>query len=116
MHSCVLIFYGFYWQENVLDHLHKFLDADEDNEHETSLEERTKSAIVLLQCLPCARSAVLEQIGEVFHEVAKQYVIEVEKQMLSGKYVIFLKHTFLHSEYGKYGTFRRDLVCARKKF
>lgn len=72
-------------KENVLDHLHKFLDADEDNEHETSLEERTKSAIVLLQCLPCARSAVLEQIGEVFHEVAKQYVIEVEKQMLSGQ-------------------------------
>ncbi len=74
-------------QENILGNLHRFLGIDESDENDASLEERTKSAIVLLQCLPCARSAIFEQIGEVFHEVAKKYVIEVEKQMLSGKKV-----------------------------
>ena len=66
---------------SVLENLHRFLDA---KTHGTSLQDKTKSAIVLLQTLPCARGAVLEQIGEVFHEGAQKYIIEVEKQMLSG--------------------------------
>eukprot|EP00794_Sanderia_malayensis_P016095 gene16095-17716_t len=70
---------------SIIENLHTFLGNDESEESEASLEERTKSAIILLQCLPCARSAVFEQIGEVFHEIAKKYVIEVENQILAGQ-------------------------------
>ena len=66
---------------SVLENLHKFLDS---KSHEDRLQEKTKSAIVLLQTLPCARAAVLEQIGEVFHDAAHKYIIEVENQMLLG--------------------------------
>lgn len=67
---------------SVLENLHKFLDS---KSHEDRLQEKTKSAIVLLQTLPCARAAVLEQIGEVFHDAAHKYIIEVENQMLLGQ-------------------------------
>ena len=70
---------------SILENLHTFLGTE--NHHETNLQERTKSAIVLLRSLPCARSAVLEQIGDVFHEAAQKYVIELESQLLSGLYI-----------------------------
>ena len=66
---------------SILENLHRFLVP---KSHENTLEEKTKSAIILLQTLPCAKGAVLDQIGEVFHEAAKNYITEVETQMLSG--------------------------------
>ena len=72
---------------NVLENLHRFLVP---KSHEINLQEKTKSAIFLLQTLPCARVAVLDQIGEVFHEAAQKYITEVEKQMLSGQVYIII--------------------------
>ena len=67
---------------SVIENLHKFLEIN--GHRDGSIYEKSKSAILLLKTLPCATTAVLEQVGEIFCEEAKKYVIEVEKQMLSG--------------------------------
>ena len=79
-------------QISVLENLHRFLVP---KSHENNLQEKTKSAIILLQTLPCARGAVLDQIGEVFHEAAQKYITEVEKQMLSGQLDFIMYALFL---------------------
>jgi len=75
---------------SILENLHRFLVP---KSHENTLQEKTKSAIILLQTLPCARGAVLDQIGEVFHEAAKNYITEVETQMLSGQHGVIETRT-----------------------
>ena len=50
-----------------------------------NIVERTKSAIVLMRCLPCARAAVLEQIFEIFQEAVHKHIIESDRQDLLGK-------------------------------
>ena len=50
-----------------------------------NIVERTKSAIVLMRCLPCARAAVLEQICEIFQEAVHKHIIESDRQDLLGK-------------------------------
>lgn len=56
----------------------------DDKDRLASLEERTDSATILLQLLPCARYAVLEKLGEVFLDEAQKYVVELERQNLDG--------------------------------
>ena len=51
--------------------------------------EKTQCAIVLLHSLPCARHAVLEQLCDVFHEAVQKYVVELERQALSGKFYFY---------------------------
>ena len=51
---------------------------------------KTQCAIVLLHSLPCARHAVLEQLCDVFHEAVQKYVVEFERQALSGEISVFL--------------------------
>ena len=52
-----------------------------------NIVERTKSAIVLMRCLPCARAAVLEQICEIFQEAVHKHIVESDRQDLLGKVV-----------------------------
>ena len=69
--------------------------------------EKAQCAIVLLHSLPCARHAVLEQLCEVFHEAVQKYMVELERQALSGEFyfletkVFFICNieTFLHLEF-----------------
>lgn len=51
--------------------------------------EKTQCAIVLLHSLPCARHAVLEQLCDVFHEAVQKYVVEFERQALSGEFYFY---------------------------
>ena len=69
--------------------------------------EKAQCAIVLLHSLPCARHAVLEQLCEVFHEAVQKYMVELERQALSGelyfletkRFIICHIETFLHLEF-----------------
>lgn len=69
-----------------MDDISSFLSKIDDKDLSVSVEDRTECAISLLQSLPCARFAVLEKLGEVFFEEAKHYILEVERQHLSGMY------------------------------
>ncbi|XP_065068830.1 integrator complex subunit 5-like isoform X2 [Rhopilema esculentum] len=86
---------------SVVENLHKFLEIN--GHRDASIYEKSKSAILLLKTLPCATTAVLEQVGEVFCEEAKKYVIEVEKQMLSGQ------HGFLESNMPESDTLMKEV-------
>jgi len=67
--------------EDITSFLGKSLD---EADRGANLGERIDSAIVLLQAVPCARYAVLEKLGEAFHDAAKQYIVEMERQQLAG--------------------------------
>jgi len=64
--------------------LHSFLSGKDESGQVLSNVEKTQCAIVLLHSLPCARHAVLEQLCDVFHEAVQKYVVELERQALSG--------------------------------
>ncbi|XP_074639555.1 integrator complex subunit 5-like [Acropora palmata] len=70
--------------KNLRTQLNLFLSGTDESGQILSNVEKTQSAIVLLHSLPCARHAVLEQLCDVFHEAVQKYVVELERQALSG--------------------------------
>ncbi|XP_068726857.1 integrator complex subunit 5-like isoform X3 [Montipora capricornis] len=70
--------------KNLKAQLHSFLSGTDESGKALSNVKKTQSAIVLLHSLPCARHAVLEQLCDVFHEAVQKYVVELERQALSG--------------------------------
>ena len=62
-----------------------FLSGEDINGRALSFVEKTECAIVLLQSLPCARNAVLEQLCAVFHEAVLKYTVQLERQALEGE-------------------------------
>ena len=84
--------------QNLRTQLNLFLSGTDESGQILSNVEKTQSAIVLLHSLPCARHAVLEQLCDVFHEAVQKYVVELERQALSGQFIlnsIFLKVSFV---------------------
>ena len=71
--------------QNLRLRLHSFLSGKDESGQILSNVEKTQCAIVLLHSLPCARHAVLEQLCDVFHEAVQKYVLEFERQALSGE-------------------------------
>ncbi|CAB4000632.1 integrator complex subunit 5-like [Paramuricea clavata] len=70
--------------ENLLQEVRSFVLPSKGPGGNVNILERTKSAIVLMRCLPCARAAVLEQICEIFQEAVHKYIIESDRQDLLG--------------------------------
>ncbi|XP_027049522.1 integrator complex subunit 5-like [Pocillopora damicornis] len=64
--------------------LQSFLSGKDETGKILSNAEKTQCAIALLHSLPCARHAVLEQLCDVFHEAVQKYMVELERQALSG--------------------------------
>ena len=75
--------------------MHSFLSGTDESGKALSNVKKTQSAIVLLHSLPCARHAVLEQLCDVFHEAVQKYVVELERQALSGNFVCFPYSCFI---------------------
>ncbi|KAL9989570.1 hypothetical protein ACROYT_G004133 [Oculina patagonica] len=70
--------------KNLRLRLQSFLSGKDESGQILSNVEKTQCAIVLWHSLPCARHAVLEQLCDVFHEAVQKYVVELERQALSG--------------------------------
>ena len=73
-------------KQNLRLRLQSFLSGKDESGQILSNVEKTQCAIVLLHSLPCARHAVLEQLCDVFHEAVQKYVVEFERQALSGEF------------------------------
>lgn len=69
--------------ENLLQEVRSFVSASKSQDNVTVLE-RSKSAIILMRSLPCARAAVLEQICEIFQQAVHKHIIESDRQDLLG--------------------------------
>ena len=81
--------------QNLRLRLQSFLNGKDESGQILSNVEKTQCAIVLLHSLPCARHAVLEQLCDVFHEAVQKYVLEFERQTLSGEFYFYsYKGTF----------------------
>ncbi|XP_028407768.1 integrator complex subunit 5-like [Dendronephthya gigantea] len=70
--------------ENLLQEVQSFVVPSKGPGGNVNILERTKSAIVLMRCLPCARAAVLEQIRDIFQEAVHKHIIESDRQDLLG--------------------------------
>ena len=92
-----LIFHLFY-NQNLRLRLQSFLSGQDETGKILSNVEKTQCAIVLLHSLPCARHAVLEQLCDVFHEAVQKYMVELERQALSGKFDFSLQVFFLDTD------------------
>ena len=73
-------------KQNLRLRLQSFLNGKDESGQILSNVEKTQCAIVLLHSLPCARHAVLEQLCDVFHEAVQKYMLEFERQALSGEF------------------------------
>lgn len=71
--------------------MQSFLSGKDESGQILSNVEKTQCAIVLWHSLPCARHAVLEQLCDVFHEAVQKYVVELERQALSGEFYFIPK-------------------------
>lgn len=66
--------------------LKSFLSGCSDVGTSLNTIDKIQCCIVLLQSLPCARHAVLEQLCDAFHESMHKYMVEMErKAQLQGK-------------------------------
>lgn len=79
----------FFKNQNLRRRLQSFLSGKDVSGQILSNVEKTQCAIVLLHSLPCARHAVLEQLCDVFHEAVQKYVVEFERQALSGEFYFY---------------------------
>ena len=70
--------------------LQSFLSGKDETGKILSNAEKTQCAIALLHSLPCARHAVLEQLCDVFHEAVQKYMVELERQALSGTFFFYV--------------------------
>jgi integrator complex subunit 5 len=77
-----MIFYQFL--QNLLQEVRSFVLPSKGPGATVNILDRTRSAIVLMRCLPCARAAVLEQICEIFQEAVHKHIIETDRQDLLG--------------------------------
>ena len=73
------------FSQHLLQQVHSFVLPSKGPGGTVNILERTKSAIVLMRCLPCARAAVLEQICEIFQEAVHKHIIESDRQDLLGR-------------------------------
>lgn len=77
--------------------LQSFLSGKDETGKILSNAEKTQCAIALLHSLPCARHAVLEQLCDVFHEAVQKYMVELERQALSGMSLLMCVCRFILS-------------------
>ncbi|KAK3711163.1 hypothetical protein QZH41_018520 [Actinostola sp. cb2023] len=77
--------FAFLHQE-LLEHLSSFLSGCGGSKTSQSMNniDKIQCAIVLLQSLPCARHAVLEQLCGAFHESMHKFMIEMERKAQLG--------------------------------
>jgi hypothetical protein len=73
------------FSQHLLQQVHSFVLPSKGPGGSVNILERTKSAIVLMRCLPCARAPVLEQICEIFQEAVHKHIIESDRQDLLGR-------------------------------
>ena len=90
-YKCTFIFF-FNLPENksLRLRLQSFLSGKDETGKILSNAEKTQCAIALLHSLPCARHAVLEQLCDVFHEAVQKYMVELERQALSGTFFFYV--------------------------
>ena len=72
------------FSQSLLQEVRSFVLPSKGPGGSVNILERTKSAIVLMRCLPCARAAVLEQICEIFQEAVHKHIVESDRQELLG--------------------------------
>lgn len=70
--------------QNLLQEVRSFVLPSKGLGGSLDILERTKSAIVLMRSLPCARAAVLEQICDIFQEAVRKHIVESDRQDLLG--------------------------------
>uniref|UniRef100_A0A6P8HBP7 Integrator complex subunit 5-like n=1 Tax=Actinia tenebrosa TaxID=6105 RepID=A0A6P8HBP7_ACTTE len=67
-------------EKELLSNLNSFLSGCSVGGSSLNTIDKIQCCIVLLQSLPCARHAVLEQLCDAFHESMHKYMVEMERK------------------------------------